>query len=390
MIASEVVMKIRISLVLLLLASILSGCVDRQVLPGIYAVEKPDEIPFPTAGYDLYFLGEVHGNREIKLVLVNYLARLYKESGVRDIILEEDQAYETAANEYIHGITEQAPAELCLRADVLAALRQFNVSLPPEEQVSVHLVDVDSPLSTVHAHLKKLYEMMETEAGDVALPDQADFQAMGPGPSLKLVDALIARAGGRPQVVNGLQTVRASIRWYYLGNRMETGQAVGYASNFAPIREEVITANVQFLLKELNGRPALAYFGGAHGMKVESLEDFSIKDFKTWVQRVSEGGAKVYSIVSVGASGSGYWRGETITIDEQIKESLNVIQTQDGTTIVSLFDSHPKSQIIFVDLSAPENAAIQFWSEYKDIPAAQMYDAILIFREFTPMENVCP
>lgn len=383
-------MKIRISLVLLLLASILSGCVDRQVLPGIYAVEKPDEIPFPTAGYDLYFLGEVHGNREIKLVLVNYLARLYKESGVRDIILEEDQAYETAANEYIHGITEQAPAELCLRADVLAALRQFNVLLPPEEQVSVHLVDVDSPLSTVHAHLKKLYEMMETEAGDVALPDQADFQAMGPGPSLKLVDALIARAGGRPQVVNGLQTVRASIRWYYLGNRMETGQAVGYVSNFAPIREEVITANVQFLLKELNGRPALAYFGGGHGMKVESLEDFSMKDFKTWVQRVSEGGAKVYSIVSVGASGSGYWRGETITIDEQIKESLNVIQTQDGTTIVSLFDSHPKSQIIFVDLSAPENAAIQFWSEYKDIPAAQMYDAILIYREFTPMENVCP
>ncbi len=100
---------------------------------------------------------------------------------------------------------------------------------------------------------------------------------------------------------------------------------------------------------------------------------------------MNEAGIAIYSLYIVGVSGNGFWRGEAV----QYPASLGEFQFDDGTFLPSLFESHPGTGILFTDLRAEENRAIKLPTGHLDIPASQVFDGLVIFRQFTPMENAC-
>ncbi|NIV35572.1 MAG: hypothetical protein GWN58_40810, partial [Anaerolineae bacterium] len=76
-----------------------------QPQPGIYLTSNLSTLPLATSGYDLYVVGEMHGQQQMAELLLSYLAELHRTLGLRDVILEEDQAYEQEANDYVLGVT---------------------------------------------------------------------------------------------------------------------------------------------------------------------------------------------------------------------------------------------------------------------------------------------
>jgi len=348
----------------------------------------PADFPFPTSGYTVYIVGETHGNNETKLVFQAYLKKLYDNAGLRDVILEEDQAYETEANAYIHGLTDELPKGLCLRADILGKIREFNSGRSDNDKVNVHLVDVDSPLPTIYQHLLEIHQQLGSAGESISFPDFSEFREWHGKDMYSLIDEMRKASNEHPDIINGLDTVKLSLDWYFIGNRLEIGWPRGTTrSTFAPIREDIITKNVKYVLTQLDGKPVLAFFGWAHGMKVMADPNPPVDGFKSWAQRLVDENIIVYSIAIEGASGSSYWRGKTLPDDEKFMKEF---QFKDGTPFVSLFDTYPDSSIVYTDLQVEENSTLRLSSEYLDIPASEFLDGIIIFKEFTPMENVCP
>lgn len=394
-------MKTRILTGILLVAVVMGGCIgekvqekefEGQISPGVYMSNDPDYFPFPTSGYTVYMVGEAHGNRETKRIFQAYLKRLYTEASLRDVILEEDQAYETDANAYVHGLTDQLHEKLCLRADILEIIRNFNAKLPVDEQVVVHLVDVDSPMSTIYKHVTELHQELGPAAESIQLPDFSDFNTWVPIQRREFVEALQGLPTSQTDIRNELHTVSLSLEWYLLGNRLDVGWPQGRRARFAPLREEIMTKNIQFVLSQLNGNPVLAYFGGDHGMKVVASPYVPVKGFKSWTQNLIESGIDVYSLTINGLSGRGFWRGDTFEYEvdgNQQYEGVDGYRFENGTSLTSLFETYPDREILFADLLTNENANIRLPSKYYDIPASQVYDGLVIFKEFTPMDDVC-
>lgn len=394
-------MKTRILAGILVVVVVIGGCTGEtvqetefvgEVRPGVYSSSDPADFPFPTSGYTIYMVGEAHGNRETKRVFQAYLQSLYKETGLRDVILEEDQAYEADANAYIHGLTDVLHEKLCLRADILGMIRDFNTELPMDEKVVVHLVDVDSPMPTIYKHVTELHQQLGPAAESIQLPEFSDFNTWVPRQRKEFVEALQDIPTSQPGILNGLDTVSLSLEWYLLGNRMDVGWPQGLRRRFAPLREDVITKNIQFVLSQLNGKPVLAFFGASHGMKIIGAPNPPVKDFKSWTERLIESGVDVYSLSINGLSGRGSWRGDSFEYEvkgNQQYEGTDEYRFEDGTSLASLFETYPDSEILYADMLTEENASIRLPSWYFDMPASQIYDGLVIFKEFTPMEDVC-
>jgi hypothetical protein len=121
----------------------------RNLPQGVIATNDPSSLPLPTSGYQVYLVGEAHGNQQTKAVLIGYLNLLYNKSSLRDVFLEEDQAYEEEAQSFVQGLQDNLPEGLCLRADILNLLREFNQGLLLNKKIRVHLVDIDSPEQTI-------------------------------------------------------------------------------------------------------------------------------------------------------------------------------------------------------------------------------------------------
>jgi hypothetical protein len=377
-------MKTRVIAAFLLILLCLTACANQEIRPGVYVTEDVASLPLPTEGYRLYIVGEAHGNRETKLLFITYLKRLHAKAGIRDVILEEDQAYENIANAFVSGESDSLIPELCLRTDVLTLIREFNAAQPEGEKIKVHLVDVDSPMSTVHLHLQSLREQIGAPAEAIQIPELTEFETWNRGEMYKLIRELEAAAVEQPAALNGLETAHDSLRWYFLGNRIETGEAVGYRSLFAPIREDVITRNVQFLLESLGDKPLLAFYGSAHGMKMQADPNPPREGFTSWAQRIFESGVPVYSLDFLPLSGEYFWRGNLFPYGDDIESS----RLPDGTSLGELLIEQDKS-ILYVDFRVEENAASTLPAGYADIPAGQVYDGEVIFREATPMEDAC-
>ena len=387
-------MKTRMFAGILLIVIILGGCVVAgettsaiEVRPGVVMSNDPADLPIPTSGYSVYFVGESHGNHEAKAVLRGYLKRLYEEAGLRDMILEEDQAYEAEANAFVHGTNEELPDELCLRADVLKIIRDFNSGLPDNELVTVHLVDVDSPLTAIYRHLAELHQEMGTSSEAISFPEFSDFREWHGQAIYELIEKLRNASIDEPNLINALETVKLSLDWYYIGNRLEIGWPRGSRATFAPIREDVITKNIKFVLTQLGDRPVLAYFGLFHGMKAQGDPNPPVEGFKSWGERLADENIAVFSLVMFGASGESFWHKRTLLSDE---EFLQGFLLPDGTSILSLFDAYPDQNIVYTDLHAAENSAIRLSTDLLDVPASQLFDGTIVFRKFTPMEDVCP
>jgi hypothetical protein len=88
-----------LSAIIFLQPVLLFSLQDREnVLPkGVFAANDPKDLPLPSSGYDVYLLGESHGNQETKDVFLGWLFNLYRKASLRDVVIEEDQAYEEDA-----------------------------------------------------------------------------------------------------------------------------------------------------------------------------------------------------------------------------------------------------------------------------------------------------
>jgi hypothetical protein len=362
--------------------------VNTEVRPGIYMSNDLANFLFPTSGYDVYFVGETHGNPQTKQVFQAYLERLYKEAGVRDVILEEDQVYEIEANAYVQGDTDVFPHNICLRADILAQIREFNTNLPAGEKVRVHLIDVDSPLPSIYRHIRDLHQQLGSAAADASIPELSAFTNWSPKQRKDLVMELKKASAGQPAILNELETVDLSLKWYTMGNRLDENVPVGFQKYFGPIREDVMTKNARYVLYELNGHPILVFFGGGHGMKTS---DFLGEGLASWAQRLNDTGTKVYSLFILGMSGKGFWHGQSLEYEEGTKryEGVDGYRFEDGDSLSSWFETYPDRGILYADLRTGENAKIGLPSVYPDIPASQVYDGLVIFKELTPMEDAC-
>lgn len=377
------------------MAILLSGCsktdevntadVTIEVFPGTFVSNDTTSLPFPTSGYTVYIVGETHGNRETKQLFRSYLKSLYDEAGLRDVILEEDQAFETDANTYVHGKTDLLADGLCLRADILSQIREFNATLPEGQKVNVHLVDVDSPMPVIYQHVAELHQQLGPAAASIPLPSLSDFNTESPKQRYAWLAELQTAAEDQPAILHGLETVHLSLQWYALGNRMGTAQVTGMRTKFAPLREDTIVQNVQYVIEHLDGKPVLAFFGLVHGMKDTTNMDMPGEGFKTWAQRLVETGVPVYSMFLDGLSGEGYWREETFRYGDGVPE----YKFADGLAVVSLFADYPSAKIIYADLRNQDNQNVQLPLLMSDVPASKAFDALVIFKEFTPMENEC-
>jgi hypothetical protein len=400
----EVTMK-RLLVLILLAALAIEGCsskpvetqeaptatqisvveVPQEVRPGIYMSNDPADFPFPTSGYDVYIMGEAHGNRETKQLFQTYLKALYQEAGVRDVVLEEHSAYEPDANAYVSGKTDTLPEELCRRTDILGLIREFNTKLPEDQKVRVHLVDVDSPLAVIHKHLTDLSVRLGAKGASIQISPVSEMETWGPKSAYDLIAEFQSAAADQPDILAELATLRLSFKWYFAGNKLDGNTDA--APNFMPLREDIITQNMQNLISRLKGRPLLAFFGSRHAMKAMGAnppED----NMKAWAQQLSETGVDVYSLSVQGITGPGYWRGETFDYSEL--DSHTQYQFGNGSLLPSFFDVYPDEDIIYVDLRVKENQGIKMPLDSPDMPASQVFDGLLIFRQFTPMENACP
>lgn len=131
-----------LSLIVFLGGAALTGI--QPAAPGVQAARGTGDLPLPTQGVEAYLVGELHGLEENEVFQAEYLKRLYAESGVRDVAIEEDAVYEDAARAYVAHRSDSLPRSLCLRAGILSRIRRFNQELG-RDAIRVHLVDIDSP-----------------------------------------------------------------------------------------------------------------------------------------------------------------------------------------------------------------------------------------------------
>lgn len=378
-------------ILLLIAVCCLSGCVTQQSLPenvtvvrsGIFATNDITSIPFPTSGYDIYLVGESHGMHEIEMLFCDYLKDLNECTGLRDIALEEDNLYERKANQYINGDSDTLPAGLCLRTNILEGVRNINSALPDDKKIRVHLVDVDCTPEAIHEHLLLLQKEIGSSAEHIDIPSLSEFYWLEKDTMVDLVTQM-KKTTEDDSLLHELETITSSMHFHKTGSDFGIGRGYIDPDGF-PIREEQITKNIQYV-QEKTGGPILALFGSAHGMKVNaSLGSQAPPDMKPLAQQLIEGGAKVYSACVFPMSGEKYWRGSGASFQGDPTK----IQFADGSTLESIMEAAPESNIIVIDLRVKRNANTLI-KYFKEIPAGQIYDSFIVFREVTPMEDKCP
>lgn len=360
-----------------------------QLLPGIYVTYDVSALPLATAGYELYVVGESHGQQEMAELLLSYLAELHKTIGLRDVVLEEDLVYEGDANDYVLGITDTLRVDLCLRSNVLSGIRSFNDQLAEEERVRIHLVDLDSPLSAIHLHLQRLHQQLGASAGSVQMPALDEFEswareALGKHRMLELVEQLEDAAIGSDSILAELGTLRISLDYYYAGNRIGIGIPEGSVYS-APIREKAITHNIEHLLAELEGAPALVFFGAAHATKTMGIES-PVRGLQSWAHQLEDSGVHIYSLRAWSLSGTSTWRGTKSEVTGDGSE----IQFANGGSLATVLEAAPDAGIVYIDLRSEANAATRLGAPFLDVPASSLYDSLVVFREGRPMEHTCP
>jgi len=379
-------MRERSFLTILIGVSILVGCIrtsseknmtEVEEYPGVYLTNDMSTLPLSTSGYDIYLIGEYHGQEEVHLLFIEYLKILHEKIGLRDVILEANQHAEEEANAYILGESEEFPEDLWNRPDrfdVLEKIRDVNEELPNREKIRVHLVDVDFPIPQLYAHIAELAE--EIGAEGIEIPSLEEFEKWDESMMMELVEKL-EKLTEKESTLNELKTVRASIQWCFERYTFS-------------IREEVIARNIQYVLKELNNAPVLALYGAWHACKVTS----NLMSDDTWAQRLIESGISVYSVAATGISGQQWYDSppgvyEINELDRWMW--LDDIPLDESTTLEDIFDREPY-EILYLDLHINTSLKVP-WQAGEACPApvntplSDVYDGIILFREVHPSRD---
>ena len=357
---------------LLLLAGAAAGP-RTELQPGVWAGRDVNTLPLPVSGYQVYLLGEIHGVREIEGILIQYLARLYSGTGLRDVAIEEDAVYQFDAQAYVEGRSSALPEQLCLRAGVIQAIRRFNEGREKNELIRVHLVDIDSPATAIRQHLLAIKERVAGTAA-VRVPDERDIKEHG----LETV-ADLKRLTADEQILSELRTVHHSIRAYHQGLEVGTGEFKG--SPYLDDREQAIASNIRDLLHNPDCRAVLALYGSDHVSKARRKDGGAKRDrdFSPLALRLEQVGIRVFSLVTFPLSGRSRWRGH----ESEFLWSAKDGSLADGKTLDQVLSAVPEATLLYVD---PRRQRIRLPS--RDITAF-VVDAFLLLTSATAMENHC-
>jgi hypothetical protein len=359
------------------------------IRPGVYLVDDLADLPLPTSGYELYVIGEPHGQKEVRDLVFAYLVKLYHQAGTRSIILEQiPPVYEKDVNAYVLGERDALSLNWSISADILIDVRKFNDGLVPEDKIRVYLSDLDWQLSTILTHLRALSAEIGPENEKLEMPLLAEFKTWEETEMLALVDEMVVRAGDRDDIVAVLETIGDSIRWQFVNARMQNGEMTNSEYiRYAHIREERISLNVQRILVEEESRPVIALYGGYHAQRFPALVvapygHVLFLDSPSWTQRTVEAGINIYSVFSMGLSGKEGLKPNEEPVDKNPEE----IQFTDGSTVADLFTIYPQANILYIDLHMEENRTLRLGNDFIDVDAGKIYDAAVLFREVHPQE----
>jgi len=341
--------------------------------PGVWLEQDFSRLPLPRSGYQVYLVGELHGVKEMGDVLLQYLAALQKDAGVRDVALEEDAVYATAAQEYVSGHTSDLPEELCLRAGILRALRELNEARGTADQVRVHLVDVDSPETAIRQHLLSIRGRISAGLS-VPIPDGPAVAAEG----LAAVDAL-ARQTDAKELHRELRTVARSIGALRAGFRVGTGRSEG-TSVYLEDREAAIAEHIRDLVESRG--PVIALYGSTHVSKKPRMDGGPARDqeFAPLALRLEQANLEVFSLVVFPLSGRSRWRGS----EGELPWTAGDGWLSGGDTLDKVFASVPGAKWLYVD---PRRQRVELPSrEISGFTA----DGFLLPATGAPMEYECP
>ena len=275
---------------------------------------------------------------------------------------------------------------------MIVGVRILNDTLPDGEKVRVRVVDINANFSDVYAHLQVLLEELGTGTTSVDLPSWGEFRNWDEAQTLALVAQMADAARDRPGITRELITVHDSIRSCTAWQRFGWGE-IGESELLEQmsIRENTIAQNTQYLLAELDGAPVLALYGGWHVQKHPAAiitwggftQSTTMAGNPPWVQRLAESGVSIYSVFAEGISGEAQMAG---SIPQRIEREPHQMHFSDGTTMGDLFDSAPEHSIVYVDLQLGTNGTLRLGDEFQDVPAGEIYDGIMLFREASPVE----
>jgi hypothetical protein len=368
-------------LVVLIAVSLFMECVEdspegssavEEVKSGVYVTNEVTALPLPTSGYDIYLIGEIHGQYEVHLLFLGYLKILHHATGLRDIVVEGPQVWKISINEYVLGnINDASPYNYL--TEILRGVRALNDTLPDNEKIRVHPVDTDHSVLTIHSHLQILHQEIGA-AKDIQIPSLDEFEEWGENEMVTLTDQLTEVTGDH-NIRNELETVKASIREFFATGRIK-----------GEIREEAIAQNIQHVLRELDGQPVLALFGGAHAQKSSATTYVS----QSWTQLLTESGISIYSIFATGIRGD-TWHPEYENVKVEFYNDPDHILFADGDTLGDILAAAPDYTMVYIDLLS--NTSVRSSSE-GSTPALgifgpntlliDVFDGIIVFREVTP------
>jgi hypothetical protein len=123
----------------------LEQIVQRDGVP-FDAQSIPDEVLDRLASHRVVLVGETHFLREHRELMVELLRELHAR-GFRQFLFEWTQVADWLLADYVQdgGLEPDWAPPLSIGGDMLAAVRDFNRTLPEDEQIRVHGVDVTLP-----------------------------------------------------------------------------------------------------------------------------------------------------------------------------------------------------------------------------------------------------
>lgn len=330
-----------------------------ELRPGVWAGDAVGAMP--ASGYEVYLLGELHGIRENVPILRAYLEVLYR-SGVRDVAVEEDAGLESAAQEYVTGRSGRIPPDLCLRANVLDAVREFNRGRSPAAMVRIRLVDLDSPADAIQLHLERVRDRIDPKHATPLKDSEAAVAALR-----KLTtDAALLRE---------LRTIEHSIHALKQGFEVGLGEPKG--SPYLDDREQAIASNLLDIAREPGSHGVLALYGMDHVSKAMRRPNGEAA-LAPMALRLEKAGVRVYSALLFPLGGNWSWRGRK----EEMMWGPSDGALSTGETFEHLSAAAP-GQLLYVDRSREK---LRLPGSDQNLLAV---DGYVLIPKGTPLENRC-
>jgi hypothetical protein len=348
-------------------------CTSQQIRSGVWAASEVQPLPLPTAGFQAYIIGELHGIEENAQFELKYLASLNKVSGLRDVAIEEKSVYGVQAEAYVEGKSGAFPRALCLRTEILDGIRHLNSDLSEDERIRIHLVDIDSPASAIRQHLLDLKQRIPG-AEKVNVPEVDEIKAHGLA-AVSQLQQLNVDARTRSE----LRTLEHSIGAYQQGFEVTTGRPAG--SPYLEDREQAVASNIEDLLQKFGVDSILVLYGADHVSKLKRNDGGPNRDqpFAPMAMRLEQAGVKLFSVMMFPLAGKSSWRGDVWDFPWQPSDG----HLSSGETLDKVLASVPQARFIYIVVNR----------ERVRMPTTDVshlgVDAFLLFPSGTPLIDHC-